>query len=250
VTKADEYRERFYREWTGHRDLRPFRIVAGETDLMIYASPHCPSPRFEQSARARLGAFRDQILQTIDRFPEFLTSLDPLPLQTPFEITNAMIRKSSLAGVGPMASVAGAIAEFVGKSLLSETEEIIVENGGDLFMRCFRERTVLIYAGEDSPFRDRLRLRIRGGNAPVGICSSSARIGHSLSLGNTDLALVRSPSAVTADAFATAVGNLVKKAEDIPAAIEFASACAEVEGGLITIGDRIGIWGFIELVQS
>ena len=116
-------------------------------------------------------------------------------------------------------------------------------------MRSMKDRTVLIYAGEDSPFKNKLLLNVRGRDAPMGIASSSGHIGHSLSLGNTDAALIRAQSAITADAFATAVGNLVKHADDIPQAIEFASRCGEIEGGIILIGDKLGIWGEIELLE-
>jgi len=252
--KAGDYRERFYRAWAQAKDLYTFRISCGETDLQISALPpgrlgETWTLKLENTAQELVRKYRTQILKTIKRFPEFLTSLQPLALHTEFEITDRMLEMSSLAGVGPMAAVAGAIAEFVGHDLLSIADEIIVENGGDLFIRSMRERAVLIYAGEDSPYKNKLLLRVRGRDLPLGIASSSGRIGHSLSLGNTDVALITACSAITADAFATAIGNLVKHADDIPQAMEFAARCKEIEGGLILIGSKLGIWGEIELLE-
>jgi len=246
--RATDYRERFYREWTQAKDLLTFRVQCDETDIQVSAKPIGSATDLINRTRKLVYTYRNQIKEIIERHPQFLHSLNPLTLETKYEITCRMIEKSSLAGVGPMATVAGAIAEHVGQKLLPITEELIVENGGDLFMNSRRDRTVLIYAGENSPFSNKLRLRFRGRETPIGICTSSKHIGHSVSFGDTDVSLVIAGSAITADAFATAVGNMVKRDGDIPSAIEFARRCPEIEGGLIMIGDRLGAWGTVELV--
>jgi ApbE superfamily uncharacterized protein (UPF0280 family) len=158
-----------------------------------------------------------------------------------------MVEKSTAANVGPMAGVAGAIAEFVGISLLPYSSELIVENGGDLFIKSERNRTVHVYVGEHSPFKDRLRIVLHGRTEPYGVCTSSASIGHSLSMGNADAAVILAGSAITADTFATALGNMVCNTEDIDKGLGFARSCGEILGALIVVEDQLGIWGELEL---
>jgi ApbE superfamily uncharacterized protein (UPF0280 family) len=158
-----------------------------------------------------------------------------------------MLDKSRLAGVGPMAGVAGAMAEFVGRGLLELSDEIIIENGGDVFIRSRTDRTVLVYAGEDSPFKNRVRLLLKGQEAPFGVCTSSRTIGHSKSFGNTDAVVVIASSAITADVFATAIGNCVKSPDDIDTAFDLVRSCSDITGALIMIEDRMAVSGEIRL---
>jgi ApbE superfamily uncharacterized protein (UPF0280 family) len=107
---------------------------------------------------------------------------------------------------------------------------------------------MLVYAGEDSPFRDRIRVKLRGSEDTRGICTSSGRIGHSLSFGRTDATVIIAPSAVTADAFATALGNMVRKPSDLKDAFSFLDEQVGITGALILVEDRMGVWGDVELV--
>ncbi len=246
--KAENYTERFYRKWTLISDFNTFRVQFKETDLQVYARPKESCVDLYGITRNLVIKYRTQIEKTIECFPQFQHSLKPISLKTDFEITRMMIRLSDSAGVGPMAGVAGAIAEFVGRELLAYTEELIIENGGDVFIYSRKDRVVLVYAGENSPFRDKIRLKLRGRAAPFGICTSSRRIGHSLSFGNADAALIIAHTAIIADVFATAVGNLAKSEANIEQAMEFAQKYPEIEGGLILIGDKLAAWGEIEFV--
>ena len=118
--------------------------------------------------------------------------------------------------VGPMAAVAGAIAEHVGKELLPFSREVIVENGGDIFLRIIKARSIGVYAGETSPFSGKIGLEISPEQTPLGICASSGTVGHSLSFGGSDACIVLSHSTALADAAATAIANLIGYADDIP----------------------------------
>ena len=162
-------------------------------------------------------------------------------------IVKEMTKASQLAGVGPMAAVAGAIAEAVGKDLLPFSPEIIVENGGDIFLKILKKRLVGIYAGQ-SPFTGTIALEIKPPETPLGICTSSASIGHSLSLGSADAVIALSPSTPLADAIATAIGNVVKDAEDIPKAIEKAQRIEGLHGIVIIKDDKIAICGKVKIV--
>ena len=159
-----------------------------------------------------------------------------------------MAASARAANVGPMAAVAGAIAELVGRKLLEFSDEVIVENGGDIFIKTSRKRLVGIYAGS-SPFTGKLAIEIGPEGTPMGICTSSGTVGPSLSLGLADAAIVLSASAALADAAATSIGNLVKSPDDIPAALEHGQSINGVMGILLIAGERMGIWGDIKLVK-
>ncbi|GAI31340.1 unnamed protein product [marine sediment metagenome] len=152
-------------------------------------------------------------------------------------------------GIGPMASVAGAIAEFVGSQLLDSSPEIIVENGGDIYLKSFGERLIGIYAGK-SPLTGKIGLEINGQDTPMGICTSSGTVGHSLSRGKADAVIVLSKSAALADAAATAIGNLIIQPDDIPSGIEFAQGIDGLKGVIIIQGDKMGLWGEVKICRT
>jgi len=239
----ERYTSRFYRKWQNAGDLTSFIIRVEETDLVVLAE--CD---VSEKAKEAVRRYRNQIETTIKLLPSFLTSLEPINLKSSFKIINEMVQKANLAGVGPMAGVAGAIAEYAGKDLLSYSKEIIIENGGDIFISSKKDRILLVYAGESSPFKNRLKLKVSGNNTPCGICTSSARIGHSLSFGNTDATVIIAHSTVTADILATAVGNIIKTDKDLEKGMEFAKSFKEVIGGLILFGNKACAWGKIEFV--
>jgi ApbE superfamily uncharacterized protein (UPF0280 family) len=153
------------------------------------------------------------------------------------------------AGVGPMAAVAGAIAENIGRELLTFSPEIIVENGGDIYLKSLKKRIVGIFAG-NSPLTGKIGLEINAKDTPLGICTSSGTVGHSLSYGKADAVVVLSRSATLADAAATAIGNRVSKAGDINDAIEFGKGIDDLKGLLIIKDDHIGVWGEVKLCQT
>ncbi len=178
-----------------------------------------------------------------------MKSLSPVDIEEGApRIIKDMISESCKAGVGPMATVAGAIAQYVGENLLSESSEIIVENGGDIFLKSHCRRVVAIYAG-DSIFTQQIALEIEPDETPLGICTSSGTVGHSLSFGNADAVVIYSPSAILADAAATATCNLVKSHSDIEKAVDFARSINGVRGVVIIFGDKLGIWGKIRLKE-
>jgi ApbE superfamily uncharacterized protein (UPF0280 family) len=179
-----------------------------------------------------------------------VTSLQPLavPSRAP-RIVVDMIEAGRLAGVGPMAAVAGAISEYVGRELLAFSPEIIVENGGDIFLKILSQKTIGIYAG-DSPLTGKIGLEISPRDTPLGVCTSSGTVGHSLSFGRADAVVAIAASATLADAAATAIGNLVKRPEDIDKAIEFGQKISGLKGSVIIIGASVGAWGDIKLCET
>jgi ApbE superfamily uncharacterized protein (UPF0280 family) len=236
---------RTYRHWIEGKDLVSFQVTVKETDLYIRATVN-----LQKKALKAINKYRRQLEKYIEKNPAFRDSLEPLPLpaNSP-NIVKKMIEAGQKAGVGPMAAVAGAIAECVGRELLEFSPEIIVENGGDIFMKSTRKRVVGIFAG-DSPLSGKIGLEIDAGDTPLGICTSSGTVGHSLSFGQADAVVAISGSTSLADAAATAVGNRINKAEDIPAGIESGSNIAGLKGLVIIQGDAIGVWGGVKLCQT
>jgi ApbE superfamily uncharacterized protein (UPF0280 family) len=234
--------KRFYRNLGQPSDLKSFRVVVKETDLHIHAESDLTVRASEIVAQ-----YRGYIEGYIRRHPIFLESLVPISIDDPApSIVSEMILAAKIAGVGPMAAVAGAIAANVGRDLLSHTSQVIVENGGDVFAKTHQPLLMGIYAGS-SPLSLNIGLRLECDNDPVGICTSSGTVGHSLSKGKADAVCVVSPNCILADAAATAIGNVIQSPTDISPAIEFGRTITGVSGLVIIVGDRIGCWGKVAL---
>ena len=243
--KTPDYQPRYYRDWSKDRDLVSFNVVVKETDLYIRARKNYKDKAFEivQRQRAALENY-------IARHPGFLTALVPFPVTADAPaIARSMEEAAEKVNVGPMAAVAGAFAEFVGKDLLKFSSEIIVENGGDIFLKTAKSRLVGVYAGENSPLTGKIALKIEPADTPLGICTSSGTVGHSLSFGKSDAVVVLAPSAALADAAATAIGNIVKAETDIEIALEFARGVSGLVGVAVIINDKMGVWGKVNLIR-
>ena len=179
--------------------------------------------------------------------PAFLKSLSPVSIKPGYpEIIKNMCLLSAEFNVGPMAAVAGTVNEFLAEKMNKYCGSLIIENGGDLYLRSKKDRILGIYV-KNKYFRDSISIRIKSENMPCGVCASSGTFGHSLSLGKCDLAVVMSKSAITADAAATAVANSISCKDDILKSIEHFRNCRGIDGLLLIKEDQIGLWGNIEL---
>lgn len=239
------YQPRTYRHWIKSQDLVPFTVVVKETDLYVRAASN-----LKRKTQKLVLKYREALERYIEQNPLFLTTLKPIPVADDApRIVKLMAESSALVGVGPMASVAGAISELVGCELLEFTPEVIIENGGDIFIKSLKKRMVGIYAG-DSPLTGKIGFEIDAGDTPLGISTSSGTVGHSLSFGKADAVVVVAPSATLSDAAATAIGNMVMSADDIQKGIDCARGVAGLRGIIIITGDRLGVWGDIKLRQT
>ncbi|OGR02153.1 MAG: hypothetical protein A2511_13815 [Deltaproteobacteria bacterium RIFOXYD12_FULL_50_9] len=255
------YCKRTYRQWIDPTGLLGFEVKIRETDLHIQAprdiaelsslSAHTklmPLRYMQGLARHLVIQYRSHLEGYIASHPKFLTSFAPLPADplAP-SLVKEMLKAGQTAGVGPMAAVAGAIAEFVGRDLLAAgAAEIIVENGGDIFLSRVNPCTISIFAGS-SPLSDCLGVRLAAG--AQGVCTSSGTVGHSISFGRADAVTVVARSTALADAAATRLGNAVKVEADIAGALELAKAIPGLNGAVIVMGSRFGAWGDVELVR-
>lgn len=234
------YEERSYRGIVGS-DLRRMTLINEESDLDIQYSGEL------EGIEQELSELRSLLKSHIRREPEFLTSLTPIAAKDDEEpMVSHMKRAAETAGVGPMAAVAGAVAEYLA-NMHPECGDLIIENGGDLYVRSSRDIRVLIYAG-DSVLSNRIALEIKASDTPLGICTSSGTVGHSLSFGKADAVVIVAKDTLLADAAATATANRISAEEDIQGALDFASGIDGVIGAVAVIGPKIGFWGDIKVV--
>jgi len=147
----------------------------------------------------------------IRHHPDFLHSLTPRPDQATTPMIRQMLRAARTAGVGPMAAVAGALAEAIGEGLRDFCPQVMVENGGDLHIHTDRPAQVGIYPGWGG-FSSCFQLTLPPGQ--WGVASSSGRFGHSFSQGTADMVTVVTGGATLADAYATALANRVVPGSD------------------------------------
>lgn len=236
--------ERWYRNLIKSDNLVTFEIVVEETDLLVMANKDLTS-----EVTKLVLEVRKQIKNYIETDPDFKEKLVPYEVsKNAPSIVREMAEATKVVGVGPMAAVAGAIAEYVGKGILKYSDEVIIENGGDIFIKTLLKRNIGIYAGS-SPLSNKIAIEIKATDTPLGICTSSGTVGHSLSFGKIDAAVVLSSSTSLADAAATKLGNLVKEPKDIDHAIEFAKTIPQLKGTILIKDKTIGVWGDIKLVR-
>jgi uncharacterized protein len=239
------YQPRTYRNWVKNKDLVTFNVIAEETDCYISATTNLSS-----KARKSILKYRAILKKYISTHPLFLTTLEPFTVEPDAPlIVKAMAKAGSKASVGPMAAVAGAIAHFVGEELARFSTEVIIENGGDIYISSLKDRTIGIYAGS-SPLSGKISLEIAGKDTPLGISTSSGTVGHSLSFGKADAVVILADTAVLSDAVATAVGNMILTAADIPKGIERAQSIQGVKGIIIIKDEDMGVWGNVKLKHT
>ncbi|WP_448535503.1 UPF0280 family protein [Pseudothermotoga sp.] len=235
--------KRFYRDYCGGR-FQPFNVRYKETDLWIGVDKF--DPAMSKAVLDLLQRLYEQFLELAKVSPRFFSSLEPVQLLEGPSIALRMAQAANRANVGPTAAVAGAIADEIGQFLLKQfgCDEVVVENGGDVFIKCERPIYSLIYAGQSS-LSNKVALKLPKGT--WGVCTSSAKVGHSLSFGNADAVTVVCRNATIADAFATAYCNMVKNKNDVESLLRVAIN-EDVLGVVVIFEDVLGVRGQFEIV--
>jgi ApbE superfamily uncharacterized protein (UPF0280 family) len=219
-------RPRTYRTFTHHEAV--LRICCDRFDVVT----------------AAIVRQRHVLEEYIGRHRSFRTALAPLDVQAEApEVARRMAGAARRAGVGPMAAVAGAMAQLAAEAALAAgAEEAIVDNGGDIYLKAVAPVLVALGTGTTG-LATRLAFSVRPEETPLAICSSSGRMGHSMSFGRCDLATVVATDAALADAAATQAANRVKIPADVDVALERIMAIEGVAGVLLVQDDRVGLAG-------
>ena len=236
------YEPRTYRMSVEPEGLVCFEVMVKETDLQVCAKTDLSDPAGDLVAQARWDI--EEFTRVHTYFAESMTPVE-LPADAP-PIVRRMADAARVANVGPMAAVAGAVAEHVARGLSEHSSEVIVENGGDLYLIGDTDRVVKVWAGDDGVAG--VGLRVPGGLMPVSVCTSSGRVGHSKSFGDADAVSVLARNGALADAVATGLANRVRAPEDIDAAVEAARGVLGILGVVATIDGHLGAWGNVHLV--
>lgn len=241
------YQKRDYRK--KYAGSLVFRVISqDESDLAIGLPAACWEPGLTEALQTLLKDVRLELGQYLAQDPLFLTSHQPhgVPANAP-PLAQEMSWAGEQAGVGPMAAVAGAIAARVGYWLHTYSDDVIVENGGDIYLSGTCDKTVGIYAGEHSPFTGKLAVKIPRHLLPLGICTSSGTVGPSFSYGQADAAVILAKNTALADAVATATANRIQTPDDLVMAAEFAVNISGVLGVLVLKDDKMAALGEIQL---
>lgn len=245
--KTKSPQKRFYHDWNYSKKFFKKHVVIDETDLFILSDKEID----ECVIKERIVFYRDKMKDYINyKDKRFLTTLKPISVElSAHKIIRDMAKESFKVNVGPMAAVAGAVAQYVGNDLLKKhCNQIIIENGGDIFIKVNSKINVGLYAGEKNYFNN-LQLEINANKKKFGICTSSGTVGHSLSFGKTDAVVIIGENAILADAVATAVGNLVSTEKDFLKAVNYAKLVKGVKGVLIILGKNMVSWGQIKFAK-
>lgn len=221
-----------------------FQVAVEQTDLLVVARED-----LSREVAGVVSGLRGSIKNHILFHPEFAESLVPVEVtDSAPEIIRAMATGSAPCGVGPMAAVAGTVAEFVAREFATRSPDIIVENGGDIFMHSTRERVVALLPDPESGAS--IGIRLTCDRFPLSVCSSSATIGHSLSLGAGELVTVAAKSGALADAAATALCNMLRNRSSINMLLAEAERLSAygLEGVFAQVDGQVAAWGEVELV--
>jgi len=229
-------------------ELITFDVKIKETDLLISLSAEDFTAEVKDMITQFVFVLRNELEKYIQEDPDFFSSLSPYVVSSGAPaIAYQMAKYANMAGVGPMAAVAGGFAQMVGEFAGDFSKEVIVENGGDIYLKSSKVRQVGIFAGK-SPFSNRIGIKIPPKETPMGICTSSGTVGPSLSFGKADAAIILAKSTFLADAVATATGNRITTPEDFDAAIRFGQKIDGIMGMVLIKDDKMVVWGSVEIV--
>ncbi|MDA3821258.1 MAG: UPF0280 family protein [Bacteroidales bacterium] len=241
------YEERTYRSAVNLERFEYFQSLFLETDIFIGLTRGRLTNEVKKFCLNEIERLRMGIDDFISTHPEFAASLTPQSYdQAVPKSISSLLAAANIAGIGPMGGVAGLFSMVIGQKARREFEldEIIVENGGDIYASVKNPLVISLYAG-DSPLSGKLNIRIKSGD--WGICTSSGTVGHSLSFGKADALTIISESPVIGDALATSLANKVQGADDIQQVLNYSQQFKEILGIVIIIGDKLGIQGDVEL---
>jgi ApbE superfamily uncharacterized protein (UPF0280 family) len=217
---------------------RPFQIEESRGTVISQ------SQGATDAAVSCIGMHREELEGHILGHPEFQHSLTPVRFERGPEVVRRMAEAAERAGVGPMAAVAGVLADLAVEEMIRDGARVaVVENGGEASVVSDRPIDVALQAG-DAPLSKRFGFRLEG--PPIGVATSSGLYSHALSFGEAEAVTVFAQNAGLADAAATAVGNVVKGGDEegaVRLGVERGLAVEGVTGVLILYRGSVGLGG-------
>ena len=244
-----KYEKRTYRTQFNVERFHSFEVKHQETDLWIGVNPSSYKKEMIDIALSKIKELRTRMDEYIITEPFFKKSLKPfIPSDSAPVEAKEMAAAAEKAGIGPMSAVAGLFAREVGDEVIKNfsVDELVIENGGDIYVLLKNEMVLSVFAGE-SPLSERIGLVIPAENNKLGICTSAGTVGPSISFGKADAVVVICEDVLLADAFATAFGNKVKSPNDVEKVINQSEKYPEILSLLIICEDKIGVWGDFEM---
>jgi uncharacterized protein len=243
------YEPRTYRQQFNCKRFYSFLTVFRETDLWVGIDQNSYNPEMKNIVFQKVVLLRNRLDEYIKENPEFQKSLIPIApgaLSPPEAIE--MATQTTRAGVGPMASVAGLFAQKVGNEIIRNfnVEELVIENGGDIFLLLKKDLVLSVFAGK-SPLSEKIGVVIPSAKTPLGVCTSAGTVGPSLSFGKADAVMVACKNTTLADAWATALGNQVKSVGDIEPTLAYSEKYPEILSLIIICEGKVGIRGNFEV---
>ena len=224
-------------------DLFSLHLVYKQTDMWLKTEG--------EPDRQEVETYLKQAYEDIEAYiacdSNFLSSLHPYEVgETAPEIVKVMSEHASKANVGPMAGIAGVIAEYIGRRLSSRHRIILCNNGGDIYYESPEEQWILLNA-PGSPFHNQIKICVPSAIKGKGLCTSSGTSGHSVNMGRAYAVSILAGNACSADVWATAMSNQIRSHEDIDRILSLCKEQDDIEGVVILVDNYLGIWGDIRL---
>jgi len=241
--------QRTYRNQFSQQRFRSFVVNYKETDLWIGVDPASFRKDMKEFSFLKIKELRSKVEAYLLKDPVFGKTFDPHRVEPNApEIVKVMAEAACRAGVGPMAAVAGAFSEAVGRHLLEhyKIQELVVENGGDIFLKIDRNLLISVYAGNSS-LSEKIGIEIPADLSPLGVCTSAGTVGPSISLGKSDATMIVCRNTALADALASTFGNMVQVPEDVQSVTQQTERFPEILSTVIICRDKIGIRGQFEM---
>ncbi|MHA1341581.1 MAG: UPF0280 family protein [Promethearchaeota archaeon] len=230
-------------------DLQKYRIhfTYKESDVTIISN----SENFFRVAYDSLITHRRELERFIAKYPIFKSNFKPLRFPDDIDmpiVIERMIIASEIADVGPMAAVAGALADLMVEEMVKKGGKIaVVENGGEIFIHSIEDIYIRLYS-MTTILQGKIGFKFKGGSSDLGVGTSSGTFGHAISLGNADTVTVFAENAAIADATATRIANSVKGDDDetaIGKGLEVSDSLEKVKGVFISKNKLVGYSGRI-----
>ncbi len=197
-----------------------------------------------EKALSAIELHRERLTEYVRLNPLFRETLEPIKLDDGPLVARLMAEHSAAAGVGPMAAVAGVLADLAIREMVEHGARVaVVENGGEAAVVSEDPVDVALQAG-DEPLSRRIGFRLE--RFPMGVATSSGRFSHALSFGEAEAVTVFADNAGLADAAATAVGNVVKGDDEESAArrgVETGLSIEGVQGVFVVYKGTVGVGG-------